>query len=86
MIARIWHGWTTLENEMAYQTILLNEVIPGIKAKNLPGFRKMQVMKRPVDGETDLRRSCISTVSKTSGALPEMTTKQPTFLKEPGRY
>ncbi|WOK04702.1 hypothetical protein [Imperialibacter roseus] len=53
MIARIWHGWTTPENEMAYQTILLNEVIPGIKAKNLPGFRKMQVMKRPVDGETE---------------------------------
>ncbi|MEQ9098555.1 MAG: hypothetical protein RIF36_15890 [Imperialibacter sp.] len=53
MIARIWHGWTTLENEMAYQTILLNEVIPGIKAKKIPGFRKMEVMKRLVDGEIE---------------------------------
>lgn len=53
MIARIWHGWTTLENEQAYQTILLNEVIPGIKAKKLPGFRKMEVLKRTVGDEVE---------------------------------
>jgi antibiotic biosynthesis monooxygenase (ABM) superfamily enzyme len=53
MVARIWHGWTTPENEMAYQTILLSEVIPGIRAKNLPGFRKMEVMKRQINGEIE---------------------------------
>jgi antibiotic biosynthesis monooxygenase (ABM) superfamily enzyme len=53
VIARIWHGWTTLENEMTYQTILLSEVIPGIRAKNLPGFIKMEVMKRQIDCEIE---------------------------------
>jgi antibiotic biosynthesis monooxygenase (ABM) superfamily enzyme len=53
MICRIWHGWTTTENEMAYQTILLDEVIPGIKATNLPGFRKIEVMKRTIGAEVE---------------------------------
>jgi heme-degrading monooxygenase HmoA len=53
MVARIWHGWTTPENEMAYETILLTEVLPGIKAKNLPGFKKMEVMKRTVNDEVE---------------------------------
>ena len=45
-IQRIWHGWTTLENESAYQALLLNEVIPGIEAKNIPGFNGIEVLKR----------------------------------------
>jgi hypothetical protein len=29
-IKRVWHGWTTKENAAKYQSILQNEVIPGI--------------------------------------------------------
>jgi antibiotic biosynthesis monooxygenase (ABM) superfamily enzyme len=45
-IQRIWHGWTTLENADTYQRLLLGEVIPGIEAKNIPGFTKIEVMRR----------------------------------------
>jgi hypothetical protein len=27
-MARIWHGWTTVENADAYQTVVDNEVFP----------------------------------------------------------
>ena len=30
MISRLWHGWTTHENADAYETLLRNEVLPGI--------------------------------------------------------
>ena len=46
MIKRIWHGWTTIENADAYQTILFNEVIPIIDAKNISGYRGIEVMRR----------------------------------------
>lgn len=36
---RVWHGWTTKENAAKYQSILQNEVIPGIEAKNIPGLK-----------------------------------------------
>ncbi len=39
-IKRVWHGWTTNENADKYQTILQKEVIPGIEAKNISGFKK----------------------------------------------
>ena len=38
-IKRVWHGWTTKENADKYQSILQNEVIPGIEAKNIPGLK-----------------------------------------------
>ena len=36
-IKRVWHGWTTKENAAEYQTILREQVLPGIEAKNIPG-------------------------------------------------
>jgi len=45
MICRIWRGWTTRENADAYQGIVLGQVIPGIEAMRIPGFRKMDLLK-----------------------------------------
>ena len=45
-IKRIWHGWTTLENADAYQNVLLHEVLPGIEAKEIPGYLKMEVLRQ----------------------------------------
>jgi len=44
-IKRVWHGWTTKENADSYQKILNNIVLPGIEAKNIPGYRKIEVLR-----------------------------------------
>ncbi len=40
MIARIWRGWTTPENA-------------GIFAKNVPGFRRIEVLRRNAGAEVE---------------------------------
>ena len=44
-IKRVWHGWTTLENADRYQELLLKDVLPGIEAKGIPGYRKIEVLR-----------------------------------------
>lgn len=44
-IKRIWHGWTTRENADKYQDILLNQVLPGIEAKKIIGYRDIEVLR-----------------------------------------
>jgi hypothetical protein len=39
MIARIWRGWTTLQNAHAYERIVSTQVLPEIAARDLPGYR-----------------------------------------------
>jgi len=46
MVVRIWHGWTRPERADAYEALLFGEVIPGIRAKHVPGFRSIQVLRR----------------------------------------
>lgn len=53
MIARIWHGWTIPEQADQYETLLKNEVIPGIQEKEIPGFKDIQVLKRQLEKETE---------------------------------
>lgn len=50
MIARIWHGWTEPGKADAYESLLRTEVFPGILAKKVAGFRKIELYRRP-DGE-----------------------------------
>ncbi len=45
-IRRLWHGWTTPENAAAYERVLRTEVIPGIEAKQIPGYRGIEVLRR----------------------------------------
>ena len=55
MICRLWRGWTTPENADAYQRIVHTEVIPGIEARNIPGFRHIDLMKCDVVEEVEFQ-------------------------------
>jgi hypothetical protein len=46
MIARIWHGYTSLENASIYENLLRDEVFPSIDNKRVKGYRKITLLKR----------------------------------------
>jgi len=48
MIARIWHGWTTVDNADAYQALLETEIFPGIEAKGVAGYLGIDLLRRPI--------------------------------------
>ncbi|MFC2082413.1 antibiotic biosynthesis monooxygenase [Candidatus Bipolaricaulota bacterium] len=52
-IKRIWHGWTTPKNADTYQRLLHEEVFPGIEAKKIPGYRKIELLRRGVGDEVE---------------------------------
>ena len=45
MIIRIWHGATTKENAAAYERLLQEVIFPGIRAKNVKGYKGIQLLK-----------------------------------------
>jgi len=47
MIGRIWHGWTKTEKADKYEKLLRKEIFPGIAARNVPGYRELQLLRRP---------------------------------------
>lgn len=51
MICRLWRGWTTPQNALAYQTLLAEEIMPGIYARNIPGLKHHEALKRECVGE-----------------------------------
>jgi hypothetical protein len=53
VIARIWRGWTTVENADAYQRIVSREVLPGIAARGLDGYHGAYLLRRELDGEVE---------------------------------
>lgn len=55
MICRLWRGWTTSENADAYERIVRGEVIPGIEARRIPGFRHIDLMRREVGDEVEFQ-------------------------------
>ena len=55
MICRLWRGWSTPENAAAYKRIVRGEVIPGIEARRIPGFRHIDLMKRDLGGEVEFQ-------------------------------
>jgi heme-degrading monooxygenase HmoA len=50
MICRIWHGFTSVVDADAYEHIVRGQVIPGIEAMSIPGFRHIDLVRRPVEG------------------------------------
>jgi len=52
-IKRIWHGWTTRENADVYERLLHDEVFPGIEAKNIAGYRSIELLRRDLDDEVE---------------------------------
>lgn len=55
MICRLWRGWTTLDNAAAYERVVRGEVIPGIEALGIAGFRHIDLMKRELEGEVEFQ-------------------------------
>ena len=53
MITRVWRGWTTRGNADAYQTLLLDEVVPGIVGRSVPGFLDISVGRRDAGAEVE---------------------------------
>ena len=52
-IKRVWHGWTTPENADAYEKLLREEVFPGIEAKKIPGYRRIELWRREHGAEVE---------------------------------
>jgi hypothetical protein len=50
---RIWHGWTTLENADTYQQLLHDEIFPGLEAKNISGYQKIELFRMDLDDEVE---------------------------------
>jgi len=53
MIARVWHGWTSPENADTYEHLLRSEIFPGILAKNVSGFERIELFRRPDQAEVE---------------------------------
>jgi heme-degrading monooxygenase HmoA len=53
MIIRIWHGWTMPANAGTYETLLKTEIFPGIAAKQIKGYRGIELLRRETAGEVE---------------------------------
>jgi heme-degrading monooxygenase HmoA len=53
MISRIWHGYTTPGDADAYEALLRAEIFEGIAARKIHGYRGIELLRRPVDGEVE---------------------------------
>lgn len=53
MIGRLWHGWTSPDTADAYETLLKTEIFPGILAKSVPGFEKIELFRRDLGDEVE---------------------------------
>jgi len=49
----MWRGWTTRANADAYESVVRGEVIPGIEAMHIAGFRHIDLMRRELDDEVE---------------------------------
>jgi heme-degrading monooxygenase HmoA len=52
MAARIWKGYTSAANADAYEQFLKTEFLPYIEKKNIPGYKKFQLLKKQEGDET----------------------------------
>jgi len=55
LICRLWRGWTTRENADDYERIVRDEVISGIEARNIRGFRHIDLMRRDLIDEVEFQ-------------------------------
>jgi heme-degrading monooxygenase HmoA len=53
MICRLWRGWTTRDDADAYERIVRGQVIPGIEARRIPGFRSIDLVRRERDQDVE---------------------------------
>ena len=53
MIIRIWHGWTNKENANIYENLLKTEIFTEIAAKQVTGYRGIQLLRRAAGEEIE---------------------------------
>jgi heme-degrading monooxygenase HmoA len=53
MIGRIWHGWTTPDNADAYEGLLKSVIFPSILGKDVAGFQRIELFRRPLATEVE---------------------------------
>ena len=53
MIARIWHGYTNIDNGDVYEHMLKSEIFSGIREKNIQGFKDIQLLRRQLNHEVE---------------------------------
>lgn len=53
MIGRIWHGYTTPDNADIYENLLKEEIFTGIRDRQIPGFREIQLLRRELEDEVE---------------------------------
>lgn len=53
MFSRIWHGWTTPANADAYESLLKSEIFSGIRNRQIPGYRGIQLLRRDAGEEVE---------------------------------
>lgn len=53
MIKRVWHGYTDPDRADGYEALLRAEVIKGIEGKNIPGFHRIEVLRREFGDEVE---------------------------------
>jgi antibiotic biosynthesis monooxygenase (ABM) superfamily enzyme len=53
VIGRVWRGWNTPEHADAYEHLLRDEIFPTIIAKQTPGFRRIELFRRPAGAEME---------------------------------
>jgi heme-degrading monooxygenase HmoA len=51
VIGRVWHGWTSLENAAAYETLLRSAVLPGIR--RVAGYRGAHLLRHDGTDEVE---------------------------------
>jgi hypothetical protein len=55
MICRLWRGWASRDNADDYERIVRTQVIPGIEAMKIPGFRHIDLMRRDLGEEIEFQ-------------------------------
>jgi heme-degrading monooxygenase HmoA len=51
VIGRIWHEWTIPQNAEKYEGLLKEDIFSTIAEKKVPGYKGIQLFRRPLDGE-----------------------------------
>ena len=51
MVLRIWRGWTTPANADAYERIVSTQVLPGIAARQVPGYHGAFLLRRALSDD-----------------------------------
>lgn len=53
MISRLWRGWTAPDDADTYEELLRSTIFPGIMARKIPGFRRIELSRRELGSEVE---------------------------------